>query len=244
MRWYTLPLVSLALALSLSLPASAQQAPGGGGGGGLRGMLQQLQENVQNNGGNMQDLIQNFRQQAQDGTLNPQALVQQLQDNGIINQDMIDNLQNLRQNYQQNRQTNQQTYQQYYQNGGVTPNALQVRLGAADDEWAVLAPKIQKVIDLTNDLAQSSGDYSAYVNITAVPRQNQAAATVAATALAELNVLLANEGSPASDIKIKLTALRDAKKKVQADLITARAELVSLVTYRQECILVTLAILI
>src|SRR2546423_1189338 len=68
---------------------------GGGGGGNLRGLLQQVGENMQNNGVSVQDLIQ----QAREGTLNQQSLI----DQGVVSQDMIDNMRNQAQNYQQQR---------------------------------------------------------------------------------------------------------------------------------------------
>ena len=76
------------------------------------------------------------------------------------------------------------------------------------------------------------------------PRQGQATASGAvAAALVELNTMLANASTPDSDIKIKLTALRYAKKKAQAELDAASSDLVELVTLRQEGVLISVSIL-
>ena len=225
MRWYTLPLVSLAL--FLATPAFAQQDPAT--------LMQQLRDNMQNAGVNPRDVIQSALQQARDGTFNAQDFQQQLMDNGIISQDMITNLQNMRQNNQQNR--GQRV---------VSVNTLQAQLGATDDEWAILSPKIEKIVTLSNDLAQGTVANNSRITAVVVAGQQQAPgapASSVATALAELTTLLADVNSPPSDIKIKLTALREAKKQVETQLNTARADLLSLVTLRQEGILLTLAIL-
>ena len=177
-------------------------------------------------------------QQAPGGGLG--GLLQQLQtnmqNNGVTPQDLI-------QNYQQN---NQQNPRQYYQNGGgmVRTNNLQAMMGSTDEEWTILAPKIQKVVDLSNELAQGTVGSANYNNIMVAPRQGQATASGAvAAALVELNTMLANASTPDSDIKIKLTALRDAKKKAQAELDAASSDLVELVTLRQEGVLISVSIL-
>jgi len=225
MRWVHSVLVMLAV--SLATPVFAQQA--GGGGGNLRDTLQQLRDNMQNNGVTVQDLVQ----QAREGTLNQQSLV----DQGIISQDMINNIQGQMQNFQQQRNGQAR----------VNPTTLQALMGSSDDEWAVLYPKIQKVIDLSNQLSQGVVSANGRMNNFAGAQGRGGAAVAApaqsavAAALAELNAVLAEENAPASDIKDKLTALRQAKEKVKTELNSAEADLIGLITLRQEGLLLTLA---
>jgi hypothetical protein len=58
-------------------------------------------------------------------------------------------------------------------------------------------------------------------------------------ALTALNTTLQNKDATADEIKEKLTALRDAKAKANDDLTKAQADLQSVLTQRQEAILVT-----
>jgi hypothetical protein len=58
-----------------------------------------------------------------------------------------------------------------------------------------------------------------------------------------LRTTLENENAPAEEIKAKLTALRDSRKKAAAELDAARAELQKVVTVRQEAVLVAMGML-
>ena len=237
MRWCKLALISLAL--SAATPALAQQADPNQPAD-MRSMLQQVQQNMQNNGVDVRDLVQNLRQQAQEGTLNGQTLRQQLIDNGIVSQDQLNNFQGQMQNFQQQRNAQQ---------GRVNAGSLQQQLGAADDEWAILYPKIQRVMALSNELAQGTVSNNGRMNnllAVAQPQVQGAAGTPeqnrCAAALAELNAVLANGDAPAGDIKDKLAVLRQARERVKAELHSAEADLIGLVTLRQEAILLTVAI--
>jgi len=54
---------------------------------------------------------------------------------------------------------------------------------------------------------------------------------------------LASQDTSTDDIKAKLQALRDARKKQEADLETARENLKKVLTLRQEAILVEMGVL-
>jgi hypothetical protein len=58
-----------------------------------------------------------------------------------------------------------------------------------------------------------------------------------------LRTTLENENASADEIKAKLTALRDSRKKAAAELDAARAELQKVVTVRQEAVLVAMGML-
>jgi hypothetical protein len=58
-----------------------------------------------------------------------------------------------------------------------------------------------------------------------------------------LRTTLENENATADEIKAKLTAVRDTRKKAAAELEAARAELQKVVTVRQEAVLVAMGML-
>lgn len=58
-----------------------------------------------------------------------------------------------------------------------------------------------------------------------------------------LRTTLENDNASADEIKVKLTALRDSRKKATAELDAARAELQKVVTVRQEAVLVAMGLL-
>jgi hypothetical protein len=58
-----------------------------------------------------------------------------------------------------------------------------------------------------------------------------------------LNTALQSDGTTDADIKTKLQALRDARKKAAADLDAARADLQKVLTLRQEATLVSMGLL-
>lgn len=117
---------------------------------------------------------------------------------------------------------------------------LKEQLSATDDEWKVLQPKIEKVMD-----AQMAGFGGGFGRGGRGGNNGGAAAadapppTPTAKAQQELRTLLENKDASADDIKAKLAALRDARAKTKADLEAARKDLKEVLTQRQEAVLVT-----
>lgn len=110
-------------------------------------------------------------------------------------------------------------------------------LGATEEEWQVLGPKVEAVQTLSRQLSgggfrrmggRRGGDDQQ-------PAENQTEIEKATAALRET---LDNEGATAADIKAKLTALRAAREKARQELAKAQDELRELVTQRQEALLV------
>ncbi|HEY4329928.1 MAG TPA: hypothetical protein VGN88_09340 [Phycisphaerae bacterium] len=236
MRWMGISVMCLMISFGSASRAMAQADPNQPNP--LRDLIQQARQNMQNQGVTGQDIGNTLRQQVQDGTFNPQQFQQQLIDNGIINQDMINQFQNQVQNRtQQGRMS-----------------SLQQQLNATDEEWAVLAPKIQKVMDLSADLGRTAatgnnrlgglgGRGQQLYQVSAVNPQNpqaqsQPAQGLVAKALAELQAVLADAASSDSQVVVKLKALRDAKEQVKTQLAAAEKDLLALVTLRQEGVLI------
>lgn len=134
---------------------------------------------------------------------------------------------------------------------------MQDQMGATDDEWKVLEPKIKKV----RDLQQASrggfgGGFGGFGN--RGPRGNRGggagadATTPAADApkpsdtqkaAEDLRKLLENKDAKPEDLKKALTTLRDARAKAKTELDKARKELQEVLTVRQEAALVSAGVL-
>jgi peptidoglycan hydrolase CwlO-like protein len=110
---------------------------------------------------------------------------------------------------------------------------IKEQLGSTDDEWKVLQPKIEKVMDA--QMAGFGGGFGRRGGNNA----DNTPQTPTAKAQAELRELLQNKDASADDIKAKLTALREARAKTKADLDAARKDLKEVLTQRQEAVLVT-----
>ena len=111
------------------------------------------------------------------------------------------------------------------------------RLGATDEEWRILQPKVEKLMTLQRNTrggmmggrGQRGGD--------------QQAESAVAVASRELRTVLENTGATAEEIGRKLTALREAREKARAELAAAQKELKELITVRQEAVLVSMGTL-
>ena len=225
MRWQLPTLAAFALALTAATLALAQADPNQPAPD-PQAIIQQLRDNMNNAGVTPRDLIQQVGQQMRDGTFDPQAFGQQLQQQGIINQGMLDQLSQMRNQAQNLSQQRQMT-------------TLQQQLNASDDEWTVLGPRIQRILDLTSDLGQPNGNV-AQRTVAGVAQANPGPV---AKALAELKAALQDDNAPESDVVAKLMAYREARQRVTAELSSARQDLLAVVTLRQEAILLNLAIL-
>jgi len=125
--------------------------------------------------------------------------------------------------------------------------AIKERMGATDDEWKVLQPKIEKVQTAQRNARGGGfgfggggrGGNRGGGDAAAAP-ENQSAA---AKASSELRTTLENKDASADDIKAKLAALREAREKGKAEVAAAQKELKEVLTQRQEAVLVTMGML-
>lgn len=130
---------------------------------------------------------------------------------------------------------------------------LKERLGATDDEWKVLEPKVEKVGNARRDLTMGGmvgmmgGRGPGGPGGPGGPRgggpDGGAAASPLAQASRDLSTALENKDAPAADITQKLSAFRAARKKAQDDLAAAQKDLQGVVTPRQEAVLVSMGML-
>jgi len=123
---------------------------------------------------------------------------------------------------------------------------LKTQMGATDDEFAAIQPKIEKVMQLQRDAnaggrgmmgggRQRGGGQGGGGGATPAAGTQQSAV---AKARADLQTTLDNKDATADDIKGKLQALRDAQTQAKTDLEAAQKDLASVLTQRQEAVLV------
>lgn len=112
---------------------------------------------------------------------------------------------------------------------------IKEQLGATDDEWKVLQPKIEKVMDA--QMAGFGGGFGRRGGNNG--GDNAPPPTPIQKASQDLRTLLENKDASPDDIKAKLAALREARAKSKADLEAARKDLKEVLTQRQEAVLVT-----
>ena len=130
---------------------------------------------------------------------------------------------------------------------------LKERLGASDEEWQALQPKVEGVL-----AAQMNARTGAMMGMAMGrggpgggpgggagrgPGGPEGEPTALMTAGRELRELLQDEAAGNDAIKEKLEAFRGARKQSETELDAARAELQGLVTLRQEALLVAMGLL-
>ncbi|HEX4084988.1 MAG TPA: hypothetical protein VHY22_08765 [Chthoniobacteraceae bacterium] len=134
---------------------------------------------------------------------------------------------------------------------------IKEELKASDDEWAVIQPLLEKVQDA--QMASMAGRFGGMRRFGgpggergARPEGSPSGSPAAqqggrprfsSPEVDALHDALQNENATPDDIKAKLQALRDARKKSEDDLQTARENLKKVLTLRQEAILVEMGVL-
>lgn len=117
-------------------------------------------------------------------------------------------------------------------------------LGATDEEWKVIEPKLTKVATLTFE-ARIGGALAMFGR----GRGGEAAASRPAPtsdtgkAAVELAKVLADKEAKGEQIKTALQGLRDARAKAKLELEQAQKDLREVLTIRQEAMLVTAGML-
>jgi hypothetical protein len=135
---------------------------------------------------------------------------------------------------------------------------LKEQLGANDEEWKVMGPRLRKVMDLSRQ-ADGPGRRGMFFRRGGRdggrdrrpgrgPAERPAGApererTAVEKAAENLQKLLDSESAKAGDIKTGLTALREAREKAKQELAKAQQELKQILTVKQEATLVLRGIL-
>jgi hypothetical protein len=132
--------------------------------------------------------------------------------------------------------------------GGGGPQAWRQRmqdrfkqeLGVSDEEMAALQPKIEQVMTLRRDSGGFGGGGRPGRGGPGGggPGGGNGPQSDVQQKIADLQAAIDNKDSKPEEIKSKLDALRAAKVKAHEDLVKAQADLRSLLTQRQEAVLV------
>jgi flagellar biosynthesis chaperone FliJ len=115
---------------------------------------------------------------------------------------------------------------------------LKTQLGATDDEFSAIEPKLTAVMTAQRDLMGNMFGRGRRGPGGNGGGQNGATQSDLAKALADLQTTLDQQDSTPDDIKGKLDAVRAAKKTARETLSKAQDDLKSVLTQRQEAVLV------
>ena len=138
--------------------------------------------------------------------------------------------------------------------GGGGPNFAGMRqqmldrmkemMGASEDEWKVLGPKIEAIQTLQTQASNRMGMIKAMFGGNLPPGfpANDSPSPVELKA-ADLQEAIDNSTTNADTLKARLASLREARDKARADLARAQNDLKDLVTARQEAALVLMGVL-
>jgi hypothetical protein len=141
-------------------------------------------------------------------------------------------------------------------------DGLKQQLGADDQAWKVMEPRVMKVWDLSQQAnaggrrgmfgmmggrrGQGGQGAAADAGGQAPPVRGSGPGgelTALDKAMAQLRTTLENQSASPDDIKKQLTAVREAKMKSQQDLAAAQADLKQILTVKQEAQCVLLGLL-
>jgi Spy/CpxP family protein refolding chaperone len=117
-------------------------------------------------------------------------------------------------------------------------------LGATDEEYQALQPKIEKLMTLQRDSRGGMGFGRGRGGPGGPPGGDpnaQQSPTQAATK--DLQTALDNKDAKPEEIKAKLTALREAREKAKSEMTAAQKDLRELLTQRQEAVMVMMGFL-
>jgi len=116
-------------------------------------------------------------------------------------------------------------------------------LGATDEEYQALQPKIEKLMQLQRDSRGGMGFGRGRGGPGGGGGDANAQQSPTQTASKDLQTALDNKDAKPEEIKAKLTALRDAREKAKAEMSGAQKELRELLTQRQEAVMVMMGFL-
>jgi chromosome segregation ATPase len=122
---------------------------------------------------------------------------------------------------------------------------LRERLGASEKEWTVLGPRVEKVMELS---ARTRGGGMRFLFRSRRGRSRDADEesrnlSPLQQAAQDLREAVETDQPDATEIKERLTALRQAREQVKADLEKAQEKLREVVTLKQEAQLVLMGML-
>jgi hypothetical protein len=132
---------------------------------------------------------------------------------------------------------------------------LKEQLGASDDEWKAIQPKVEKVMDAQRDARSGGGGFffgggrggpgggrggpgGGGGGGRGGPGGTPGEQTAVGKAMADLRSALDEKSTPADEIAKRLATLRDVREKARKSLADSQKDLKDLLTQRQEAVLV------
>jgi hypothetical protein len=185
----------------------------------LQGMFQQIQNNMANQGIDPQAFFQQMQQQQQAGTLDQQAMQQMLINQGILTQDMVNQI--------------------YGTVRTLALSTIRTQLGSTDEEWAVLQPKLLRVVNAMADVDQNQ-----VARISGrIFNQNQQGNSEMDLARTRLKAAVEDPNTSTEEFHKSLVYWRSVRARAKLELADAQNDLVRIVTLRQEGVLLGLGVL-
>jgi hypothetical protein len=125
--------------------------------------------------------------------------------------------------------------------GAIRLDDVKRQIGATDEEWKVIGPKLQKVLATRQVLAPDlrGGDPGGRPGGFGGPT----AANIILQAQGELKAVLKDPKHTKTEVEEKVAGVRKARQKVRGDLDAAQKDLLQLLTAEQEAVLVSLGLL-
>jgi hypothetical protein len=123
---------------------------------------------------------------------------------------------------------------------------IQEQVKATDAEWAVLEPRIGRVLKLQRDLAaghDTRGPREPKAPKATAPDVAPKAVSPVVESAKALNASLLDQGAQAAEIRQRVVAMRAARTAAHRELTQAQEELRQLLTYRQEAVLIIMGLL-
>jgi len=128
---------------------------------------------------------------------------------------------------------------------------MKTTLGASDEEWKALSPRVEKVMSVSRESSRGGGGFfggpggpggrggrGGREGRGQRPEGDSAPSTPVAKAAGDLRTALDEKSASAEDISKKLSAYREVRAKAKEELSKAQKELRELLTQRQEATLV------
>jgi hypothetical protein len=122
-------------------------------------------------------------------------------------------------------------------------NRLKEQLGATDEEWKAIQPKVEKVMNAQRE--SRGGGFGFGGGGRGGPGGgggggggDQAPTTAVGKASADLRTTLEDKNAAPETIAKKLSSLREAREKARKDVADSQKELKEILTQRQEAVLV------
>jgi Spy/CpxP family protein refolding chaperone len=126
--------------------------------------------------------------------------------------------------------------------GRLSTDDVKKKINATEEEWKVISPKLQKVVN-ARQVVTSSGSTGAFGGFGFGPPGGQPGTNIITQAEAEFRAVLDDPKHTKEELKVKADAVREARQKARGELQTAEKDLISLLTKDQEEVLTGLGYL-